>query len=39
MISKLSKEHKEELERVEKEFGEHIERLTENEKLLKDNLD
>lgn len=39
MISKLSKEHKDELEKLEKEFSDHIDRLTENEKLLKDNLD
>jgi hypothetical protein len=39
LISKLSKEHKEELERLEKEFTEHVSRLTENEKNLKDNLE
>lgn len=38
MISKLSKEHKDEMERAEKEFSEQILKFSENEKLLKDNL-
>lgn len=39
LISKLSKEHKEELERIETQFNDHIGRLTENERNLKESLE
>lgn len=39
LISKLSKEHKEELEKLECDFNEQVIKLTENEKYLKDGLE
>jgi len=39
LISKLSKEHKEELEKLEKEFSEHVQRMSENERNLKEHLE
>ena len=39
LISKLSKEHKEELEKIEREFSDHLLRLNEQEKNLKENLE
>jgi len=38
LISKLSSEHKGELERMEKDFQEQVTKLSENERALKDSL-
>ena len=39
LIAKISKEHKEELEKIETHFIEQIVKLSENEKRLKESLD
>ena len=39
LISKLTKEHKEELDRLEREFTDQVTKLSENEKNLKESLD
>ena len=39
LIAKISKEHKEELEKIETHFIEQIVKLSENEKSLKESLD
>lgn len=39
LISKISKEHKEELEKLEQQFNEQVTRLTENERNLKESLE
>jgi hypothetical protein len=39
LISKIAKEHKDELEKLEKEFNEQALKYSENEKFLKDNLE
>lgn len=39
LISKLNEEHKDIIENIEKEFNDHIQKMTESEKHLKDALD
>jgi Skp family chaperone for outer membrane proteins len=39
MISKLNEEHRAAIDGLEKEFTEHVQKLTDNEKHLKDALD
>jgi len=39
LISKLNEEHKEMIEQIEKDFTEHIQKMNESEKHLKDALD
>lgn len=39
LISKLNEEHKEMIEQIEKDFTEHIQKMNESEKNLKDALD
>jgi hypothetical protein len=39
LISKLNEEHKEMIENIEKDFSEHIQKMTESEKHLKQALD